>query len=184
MIKLELTADTAEKLRNQLITLLGENKTTTLWVKEEKPEMVKEFDSITIAEKAVDKPKTRSRATVEKTPDVIPAIAESDRPSENVPAKDPLVVIIHPDTPARTDDLLGTAPTPAANLLDTPVATASSSDITLEKLKHKIASNNNKQAIRDLIKSGYVKADGTPCYGPSDVQEKDYADFWAKLDKL
>lgn len=214
MIELKLTADTAEELRNQLITLIEVSGASQrqpypgsdrVAVMQESTNNTEEGNAIVKQlleeQKATpDKPKTRSRAAVQ------PKEPDADIPSTTVP--DPALTTPDPDIPAPTqttiaptDDLLGSSPAAPANLLDTPVASkvhplanvAPNRDITkpvqdgaptLEQLKHKIASNNNKQAIRDLIKSGYTKADGTPCYGPSDVQKKDYTDLWAKLDML
>lgn len=90
-------------------------------------------------------------------------------------------------TTVSSDPLGGTSAPATVNPLGAApaqAATAPTGEITLAMIREKIGQmTEKKQAAKDAIAT-FLKADGTPCEKPSDIQESDYAAVYEKLDWL
>lgn len=191
MIKIKISADTAEELRQSLIVLIGENRGAE--VRDNRIETpgghyIPINQEIKEPEPApVEQPKTRARAPKEKAAEPIMRVLDAGDPLAPVTTGTPLPEV----TPeVKTGDPL--AQLPVATSSD-PLAGGSQTNgvaepgvLTLEMIRHKVAKaalNNNKQAVKDLIKT-YVTAEGKPCEITTEIPEKDWADYYAKLDLI
>lgn len=184
MIKIEITAETAELARKEMLDLIGGDPTIAL-ANEINKEAAETAAQITTQPEV--KPKTRApkeKAPVKEEPTAGDIAMLVER---TTPITDPLA------TPASAADPLSNgasvvpdplATTPVTRVVTAPLTSSTDKAITLQTIREKIGTlTNNKQAVKDLVAT-YKKADGTACEKPSDIQEKDYEVLYDELNTI